>query len=878
MDRRIPGCAGASSHVDDASGADVCVASGGGTNPDAFVDEVFGRHRDRPPSGSDGVDIGGNEVGGARWRAAVASSDEGISSPMPGQPVLRKPPRDLALVAAARCARPTANLSVGGGRSVAVPFVVRAARRSALHHTKTALEKLATGEQGELGLVRPMARAQCEDGWAAVGCAGAVSRAFAPSLIGVRTVNASACVTFSDGMRNDEALSSMYSEDDADRFADALAGRTDDALAGRRRSLQGNGSAATADPVADQGLWQEGPPSSIWLAPDKTERIWPSAGMGPASVMERERAPPPEVSRAGPAGWSVEARCASREPFDAVGATLLTLQVKSPTLGEWGQQSAVARCPYPFSLASCGCYSRHGLCLGARPMRDDVYPQRSDVCVAKYDLPLVWWHQGASAVAQCVWAGDASLLMRAEDSSGGGTCAPIERAKVDATRKAIPLFAYLPASWHKLAEAAVSSTATLGYPMEGTRSRFPGYPAPGTFAAASLLSSSANARPVVSLLPLDPIFLPPTPLALALAAAVALLGVIAPLAASAARRAAAAAARRLRSRRRRPRGVHRGGGAYAGVPTALEAGAAAAGGAADGTAGVAAAAAAAVAPELPPTFCAVEAEAAILVLSAVQLLIGAFWLASWAATPMAETFRWLRGGCAALLLLNAATGCLAACRRSRAAAAALAAGWGLLVAGLVMEAALKVLVASEGPSVLGWFAWTLGYCGLLAVWSLSWRFFRLVAHGSTASQRFEALVSALPVRRVRRPSLSTEPLLHDGDGGGGGGGECVACADEASAPAAADGSDCSDLPTCAICLSHYEAGEHVTTLHCRHAFHAKCIVTWLRRPGQRLRAKCPLCNAYVFKGFAPPPPPDTGDDDDDDDVEMVELGERRDSE
>ena len=34
-------------------------------------------------------------------------------------------------------------------------------------------------------------------------------------------------------------------------------------------------------------------------------------------------------------------------------------------------------------------------------MRDDVYPQRSDVCVAKYDLPLVWWHQGASAVAQC---------------------------------------------------------------------------------------------------------------------------------------------------------------------------------------------------------------------------------------------------------------------------------------------------------------------------------------------------------------------------------------------------------------------------------------------------------------------------------------------
>ena len=267
-------------------------------------------------------------------------------------------------------------------------------------------------------------------------------------------------------------------------------------------------------------------------------------------------------------------------------------------------------------------------------------------------------------------------------------------------------------------------------------------------------------------------------------------------------------------------------------------------------------------------------------LSAVQLLIGAFWLASWAATPMAETFRWLRGGCAALLLLNAATGCLAACRRSRAAAAALAAGWGLLVAGLVMEAALKVLVASEGPSVLGWFAWTLGYCGLLAVWSLSWRFFRLVAHGSTASQRFEALVSALPVRRVRRPSLSTEPLLHDGGEGGGGGGECVACGDEeaAAAPAAADGSDCSDLPTCAICLSHYEAGEHVTTLHCRHAFHAKCIVTWLRRPGQRLRAKCPLCNAYVFKGFAPPPPPDTGDDDDDDDVEMVELGERRDSE
>ena len=60
-------------------------------------------------------------------------------------------------------------------------------------------------------------------------------------------------------------------------------------------------------------------------------------------------------------------------------------------------------------------------------------------------------------------------------------------------------------------------------------------------------------------------------------------------------------------------------------------------------------------------------------LSAVQLLIGAFWLASWAATPMAETFRWLRGGCAALLLVWGGQALVGRRRSARATAAHLAA-------------------------------------------------------------------------------------------------------------------------------------------------------------------------------------------------------------
>lgn len=49
-------------------------------------------------------------------------------------------------------------------------------------------------------------------------------------------------------------------------------------------------------------------------------------------------------------------------------------------------------------------------------------------------------------------------------------------------------------------------------------------------------------------------------------------------------------------------------------------------------------------------------------------------------------------------------------------------------------------------------------------------------------------------------------------------------------------------PMCAICLSDFEAGEHVKVLpKCNHGFHVRCIDRWLLA-----RSTCPTCRQCLF--------------------------------
>ncbi|XP_062185534.1 RING-H2 finger protein ATL78-like [Phragmites australis] len=49
-------------------------------------------------------------------------------------------------------------------------------------------------------------------------------------------------------------------------------------------------------------------------------------------------------------------------------------------------------------------------------------------------------------------------------------------------------------------------------------------------------------------------------------------------------------------------------------------------------------------------------------------------------------------------------------------------------------------------------------------------------------------------------------------------------------------------PMCAICLSDFEAGEHVRVLpKCNHGFHVRCIDRWLLA-----RSTCPTCRQSLF--------------------------------
>lgn len=50
---------------------------------------------------------------------------------------------------------------------------------------------------------------------------------------------------------------------------------------------------------------------------------------------------------------------------------------------------------------------------------------------------------------------------------------------------------------------------------------------------------------------------------------------------------------------------------------------------------------------------------------------------------------------------------------------------------------------------------------------------------------------------------------------------------------------------CAVCLSRIEAWHHVRELgNCEHAFHVKCIDSWMDRSG----STCPVCRAALVSG------------------------------
>ncbi|WOL06307.1 E3 ubiquitin-protein ligase [Canna indica] len=64
---------------------------------------------------------------------------------------------------------------------------------------------------------------------------------------------------------------------------------------------------------------------------------------------------------------------------------------------------------------------------------------------------------------------------------------------------------------------------------------------------------------------------------------------------------------------------------------------------------------------------------------------------------------------------------------------------------------------------------------------------------------------------------------------------------------AIDGTDC------AVCLSEFREDESLRLLpKCRHAFHVRCIDTWLKS-----HSNCPLCRASIVPMNSPPPEPET---------------------
>ncbi|KAJ1896146.1 hypothetical protein LPJ66_004171 [Kickxella alabastrina] len=56
-----------------------------------------------------------------------------------------------------------------------------------------------------------------------------------------------------------------------------------------------------------------------------------------------------------------------------------------------------------------------------------------------------------------------------------------------------------------------------------------------------------------------------------------------------------------------------------------------------------------------------------------------------------------------------------------------------------------------------------------------------------------------------------------------------------------------DETSCAICLCNYSPGESLRLLPCRHAFHQKCIDTWLL--SKNMTVHCPVCKSSIIDGL-----------------------------
>ncbi|KAI3849424.1 hypothetical protein MKX03_030820 [Papaver bracteatum] len=49
--------------------------------------------------------------------------------------------------------------------------------------------------------------------------------------------------------------------------------------------------------------------------------------------------------------------------------------------------------------------------------------------------------------------------------------------------------------------------------------------------------------------------------------------------------------------------------------------------------------------------------------------------------------------------------------------------------------------------------------------------------------------------------------------------------------------------TCAVCMNAFSKGSDILRLHCKHAFHSRCLIPWFNKVGS-----CPVCR-YVMRAY-----------------------------
>ena len=76
-----------------------------------------------------------------------------------------------------------------------------------------------------------------------------------------------------------------------------------------------------------------------------------------------------------------------------------------------GRKWTAVRCPSPFTLAGCSCFSDAGTCRGATIERA---AGGADACNVSHVVPRTYWSGGAEAHAMCVWIGMQSSVLGTE--------------------------------------------------------------------------------------------------------------------------------------------------------------------------------------------------------------------------------------------------------------------------------------------------------------------------------------------------------------------------------------------------------------------------------------------------------------------------------